>query len=232
MSYSDSIQMGKNKVYFISGLGADRTVFNKLDLSFCEPVFLDWITPLKNESLQHYSLRLAEGIQEPDATIVGLSMGGMIASEIVKVNPGMRAIIISSNRSAKEFPAYTRFLIKYLPAYRLTTKRIMRIIFPVTCWFLGAQSKEDKEHLWKMIDRRDINFIKWCIWAIGRWQLDTTPPNVVHIHGTADNLLPYRKVHADHTVPGGTHLMVRNKPKELSELLKKVVNARFSGNIR
>jgi pimeloyl-ACP methyl ester carboxylesterase len=211
------------KVYFISGLGADRTVFDQLDLSFCEPVFLDWIEPLKKESLQHYALRLAEGIKEPDAIVVGLSMGGMMASEIAKANPSIKAIIISSNKSAKEFPSFTRFSIKYFPLYQLTTKWILRIIFPITCWFLGAKDKQDKEHLWRMIERRDMAFIKWCIWAIGRWQLDAAQPNVVHIHGTADNLLPYRYVHPEHTIKGGTHLMVRNRAKEISELLRSLI---------
>jgi pimeloyl-ACP methyl ester carboxylesterase len=210
-------------VYFISGLGADRTVFDRLDLSFCEPVFLDWIPPLKKESLRHYALRLAEKIKEPDATIVGLSMGGMMASEIVKANPRMKAIIISSNKSGKEFPGITRFSIKYLPLYRLTTKWILRLIFPVTCWVLGADNKEDKTHLWNMIDRRDMSFIKWCIWAIGRWQPGESPRNVIHVHGTADNLLPYRYVQPHHTIKGGTHLMVRNRAREVSELLRSIV---------
>jgi len=212
----------KKKVYFISGLGADRTVFNKLDLSFCEPIFLDWITPLKKESLQHYALRLAETIKEPDATIVGLSMGGMIASEIAKVNPAMKAIIISSNRTAKEFPKYTRFITKYIPVYQLTTKPIMRLIFPITCWVLGAASKTDRDHLWAVIERTNIKFVKWCIWTIARWRLPEPQPNVIHIHGSADRLLPYHYVHADHTINGGGHLMIMNRAAEISELLKKL----------
>ena len=210
------------KVYFISGLGADRTVFNKLDLSFCEPVFLDWITPHKKESLRDYALRLSSKIEEPDATIIGLSMGGMMASEIVKENPGMKAIIISSNRIAKEFPPYTRFSIKYLPLYQLTTKTILRIIFPMTCWVMGAKSKTDKKHLWSVISRVDLSFVKWCIWSIGRWNLKTPQPNVIHIHGSSDNLLPYRYVKPDYTIPGGGHLMVMNKAADISALLKKL----------
>ncbi len=211
----------KKKVYFISGLGADRTVFKNLDLSFCEPVFLDWITPLKKESLQHYALRLAEGIKEPDATIVGLSMGGMMACEIAKANPAMKVVIVSSNRCAKEFPKYTRLLSKYFPVYQLTTKMIMRIIFPVSSWFLGAETKADRKHLFGVIDRTDLSFVKWCIWAISRWHSQEPKPNVIHIHGTADRLLPFHYVHPDYTIKGGGHLMIMNRAKEISDLLKK-----------
>ncbi len=212
------------KVYLISGLGADRTVFSKLDLSFCEPVFLDWIEPHKKESLRSYALRLSEKITEPDATIIGLSMGGMIASEIVKAHPAMKAVIISSNRTAKEFPFYTRFSIKYLPLYKFTTKTIMRLIFPINCWTLGAESEADKKHLRGVIERTNLPFVKWCIWSIGRWDLTEPQPNVVHIHGSADHLLPYRYVKPDYTIKGGGHLMIMNRAKELSELLRKVLD--------
>ena len=211
------------KIYLISGLGADSSVFSRLDLSFCQPVFLDWITPLENESLRFYALRLAEKIAEPDAQIVGLSMGGMIASEIVAANPGMRAIIISSNRTAKEFPGYTRATAKYFPVYQLTTKWIMRLVFPIHSWVLGAESRKDREHLRRVIERVDLEFVKWCIWAIVRWDREEAPANLIHIHGTADRLLPHRFVNPDISIRGAGHLMILNRAREISELLKKLV---------
>jgi pimeloyl-ACP methyl ester carboxylesterase len=210
------------KVYFISGLGADRTVFRNLDLSFCEPVFLDWIPPLKKESLKDYALRLSEAITEPDATIVGLSLGGMMATEIVKAKPAMKAIIISSNRGSKEFPFYSRFFIRYLPLYKLVTKRIMMLIFPVSAWLLGAGTKEERQLLKDVIHRTNIHFVKWSIWALGRWKHEDVQPNVIHIHGSGDKLLPYRYVKPDHTIDKGGHLMVRNRAAEVSALLRKL----------
>ncbi|HLG39082.1 MAG TPA: hypothetical protein VI461_05410, partial [Chitinophagaceae bacterium] len=66
------------KVYFISGLGGDKRVFSFLDLSFCEPVFIEWIKPLKKESLESYALRLRNQIPEKNPVIVGVSLGGMM----------------------------------------------------------------------------------------------------------------------------------------------------------
>ncbi len=210
------------KVYFISGLGADRSVFQGLDLSFCEPVFLDWIKPLNNESLKDYALRMAASIREPDATIVGLSLGGMMATEIVKAHPLMKAIIVSSNRTSKEFPFYSRFLIRYLPLYKLTSKRLLLIIFPIVAWFLGARTREQKKTLKGVMQRSNIPFVKWCIWTMARWKHEDVQQNVIHIHGTADKLLPYRYVRPDYTIDKGEHLMIRNRPEELSALLKKL----------
>jgi pimeloyl-ACP methyl ester carboxylesterase len=212
------------KVYFISGLGADRSVYEALDLSFCEPFFLDWIEPLKNESLKDYALRLAKPVTESDATIVGLSLGGMMATEIVKGNPGMKAIIISSNRTSKEFPAYSRFLAKYLPLYRLLNRTILMTIFPIAAWLLGAKTKDQKKLLRGVFERTNIPFIKWSIGAIVRWDHTDVQPNVIHIHGTADKVLPYRNVHADHTINKGEHFMIRNRPQEISVLLRKLCN--------
>jgi pimeloyl-ACP methyl ester carboxylesterase len=73
-----------NKVYFISGLCADKRAFSFLNLSFCEPVFINWIQPLKNESLSAYALRLKEQIRDDNPIIVGVSFGGMLATEMAK----------------------------------------------------------------------------------------------------------------------------------------------------
>ncbi|HQV56104.1 MAG TPA: alpha/beta hydrolase, partial [Chitinophagaceae bacterium] len=84
------------KVYFISGLGADKRAFSFLDLSFCEPIFIDWIKPVDNESLYQYAMRLKEQINEPSPIIVGVSFGGMLATEIAKSDASAKVIIISS----------------------------------------------------------------------------------------------------------------------------------------
>jgi hypothetical protein len=101
-------------------------------------------------------------------------------------------------------------------------KPIMMWIFPAMAWFLGAKTKEQKRLLKGVIQRTDIAFVKWCIWAIARWQHHTHEPNVIHVHGTSDKLLPYRYVKPDHVIKNGEHLMIRNRPAEMSQLLKQL----------
>ena len=65
-------------VYFISGLGADRRAFEKINLPERFSIHhLDWIQHNQGESLNDYAKRLAATIDttQPFA-IVGLSMGG------------------------------------------------------------------------------------------------------------------------------------------------------------
>ncbi len=106
------------KVYFISGLGADDRVFRQLNLPGIEPVYLNWITPIKNESIESYAGRMAEKITESNPVIVGLSFGGMIGMEIAKLIPVKKLILISSAKGEKELPPY--FLMgRSVPLYKL-----------------------------------------------------------------------------------------------------------------
>jgi pimeloyl-ACP methyl ester carboxylesterase len=205
------------KVYFISGLGADKRAFSFLDLSFCEPVFIDWISPVKKESLKDYALRLREQIREEQPTIVGVSFGGMLATEMAKADGQVKAIIIASNKSAREFPAYLR-IGKYFPVYKWLPGKLLKS--GRFSWILGPQGEEQKKLVRTIVADADATFLRWAIDAILNWNETSIPPNVKHIHGTADRLLPFRYVKADFIIEGGTHLMSLNKPDEISAVLR------------
>ena len=209
------------KVYFLSGLGADKRAFSVLDLSFCEPVFIDWIKPLPGESLVHYATRLRQEILEEHPSIVGVSFGGLLACEMAKTDPLMKVIIIASNKSANEFPYYLR-LGKYFPVYRWLPEKLIKSGKSLS-WVLGVKDKAQRKLLSDIVADIDPSFLKWSIHAILHWQEKNAPGNVTHIHGTADKLLPFRYVKADYKIQGGTHLISINKPKEISSLLQKLV---------
>ncbi len=214
------------KVYFISGLGADKRVFSFLDLSFCEPVFIDWITPFKKESLEGYALRLREQIKEDAPIIIGISFGGMLVTEMAKADPKIKAVIISSNKLSSEFPSLFR-AGKYLPVHKLLPAMLLR---KGALWFrvmLGAKGSGQKKMLEQILQDTDTRFLKWAIGAILSWKNKTIPGNLIHIHGTADRLLPYKLVTADHTITNGTHVMPMDDHEEISILLKKLILTRL-----
>ena len=93
-------------VYFISGLGADRQAFEKIHLPGQYAIrHLDWIKHKKRESLSDYAKRLAASIDttKPFA-LVGLSMGGMIATAMTQFLSPCKTILISSLGCTREFP--------------------------------------------------------------------------------------------------------------------------------
>lgn len=210
------------KVYFISGLGADQRIFSYLDLSFCEPVFIDWISPLKNESLENYALRLRQQIPENDPTIVGISFGGMLTVEMAKKNPAAKAIILSSNKTKKELPFYFK-PVRYLPVYKWGSAGSSKKIALLFSSILGGKNAEEKNLLRQIIRESDVAFVRWAISAILNWKNNTIPGNLIHIHGSADKLLPVRYVKTDHVIEGGSHVMTLDKHAEISRLLKVLI---------
>ena len=206
-------------VYFISGLGATKRSFQFLDLSFCNPVFVDWIEPLKKESLASYAIRLRETIPDEKPLIVGLSFGGMLAAEMARADPNAKAILISSNKTSAEFPAYLR-VGKYVPAYKWLPDVIVKNSKYFFQWIFGAKGKEQQAVQLLILKETDMKFTNAAIDMILRWKTRVAVPNIIHIHGTADKLLPYRKVKADYTIKGGTHLMVMDNGREISDILK------------
>ncbi|MFI5130571.1 MAG: alpha/beta hydrolase [Chitinophagales bacterium] len=210
------------KVYFISGLGADKRVFSFLDLSFCEPIYIDWIDPLKKESLESYALRLRNSILQTDPVIVGISFGGMLATEMAKADPKVKAIIISSNKTADEFPTYLR-IGKYLPIYKWMPGKVMKQSAYIIKWVFGRNGKEQKRVFLEIVRDTNPDFVKWAITSILNWKNREVPKNLIHLHGTADRLLPHRFVKADHLVKGGNHVMPMDSHEEVSALLRELI---------
>ncbi|UZR94880.1 hypothetical protein [Chondrinema litorale] len=109
------------KIYAISGLGADERVFKYLKLD-CELIPLHWIKPQKNESIESYALRLSKNIDTKQETfgILGVSFGGLIATEITKVlNPKFTILISSAETKGELRSIYRVFgkthLIRLIP---------------------------------------------------------------------------------------------------------------------
>lgn len=214
-------------MYFISGLGADKRAFSFLDLSFCEPIFIDWIPPLKRESLPAYAARLKEQIKDVNPIIVGVSFGGMLATEMAKADLSVKAILISSNKIKKEFPGIL-MIGKYIPVYKWIPSSLLKRASLFRRLFFGPKGERQKKIFHQILNDSDTRFTKWAVSAILHWENKIIPGNIIHIHGSSDRLLPYRLVKADYTVNKGTHLMVMNHPVEISALLKKIITTNNS----
>lgn len=207
-----------NKVYFISGLGADKRSFGFLNLSFCKAQFVEWLTPLPNETLSSYAARLFTSINDEEATIVGLSFGGMLATEMAKQHPKAKVIIISSAKTYREVPAYLRFW-RYFPVYKFFSNNRMKDSGKLVLKILGAKGAEQIKVQHEILNSSDPSFTRWAMNAILTWDNTDVPANVVHIHGTADKLLPYRFVKAHYPITNGEHLMIMDNADEISALL-------------
>ena len=208
-------------IYFISGLGADERAFRLISLPGYEIHNISWVEPLENENLKSYSIRLAEQITTEDPIIIGLSFGGIIAQEIAKHIKTKKVIIISSLKSRKELP------LLYKIAGILRLNRIIPSFFFkkstfITDIFFGAKGKSDKMLLKNILSSTDTKFLMWAIENALHWNPENTP-DIIHIHGTKDKIIPIRYVKPDHIINDGGHLMVLNKAREVSSLLQELL---------
>ena len=211
------------KAYFISGLGAGKKAFQRIKLpeSF-EPVYLDWIAPEKDESLRNYARRFSSLIKNDDAfVLIGLSFGGMLASEIARLRNPMKTIIISSIGCANELPWYFKRagrigLHRAVPIKLLKAGTIIKNM-------IGAASKEDKAIIIDYAKFADPALVRWSLHAIVNWDQYQRLPGIIHLHGSKDLMLPLRYTQPDYIIKDGGHLMVFNKADEVNRILNEVL---------
>lgn len=219
----------KMKVYFLSGLGADKTVFQLLDLEDYEPVYIEWIDPLKRESLPHYASRIKEMFIPKNAVIIGLSFGGMLAIEMAKSNPDLKVILLSSAKVKSELPYYFN-IGKWLPLHRIATPVLQKNTMLHMKWLFGLKAKPAIKIYEDLIKNSNSKFNAWAIESILAWKNTQMVSNAFHIHGTADKVLPLRNIKADWVVKNGGHLMLLEKPGLISDILIEIIRNFSSHN--
>jgi pimeloyl-ACP methyl ester carboxylesterase len=208
------------EIYLLSGLGADKRVFDFVDLSGFKLNHVDWIDPADNESIENYAKRLLGQIGTERPTIIGVSFGGMVTVEIAKQIDTEKVILISSAKTRFDIPVYFR-IIGQLGLNKLVPSRIFKTVNSLTYWFFGTTTKKEKELLKAIIKETDRKFLSWAIDKIVNWRNTTSLTNLTHIHGTDDKILPFKT--ADIKVFNGGHLMIINKGNDISGLIRQIL---------
>jgi pimeloyl-ACP methyl ester carboxylesterase len=201
-------------MYLLGGLGADSRVFNYLDLSGFETVFIDWIDVLPSETIESYAQRLSERIQHPNPLLVGVSFGGMIAVEISRKVKIEKVILISS---ATTIPWYLKLAGGLRLQFLVPPKVLIRFEL-LTFWLFGVSQPEEQQLLRRIIRDTNESFLKWAIKRILEWNPDISKHDVIKIHGSNDRLLPPSS-HVDFLIKGGGHFMIVTRAKEISLIL-------------
>ncbi|MGV3631652.1 MAG: alpha/beta hydrolase [Bacteroidota bacterium] len=210
--------MDKN-IYILSGLGADERVFQKLDFGEYTPRFIQWTEPLKKESISAYATRLLEQIDTKNPILLGLSFGGMMAIEISKLIPCKQLILLSSAKNRFEIPFYYRWIGK-LNLHKLVPASLLKWPNSFSNWFFGAHSALEKHLLKLILIETSPNYLKWAVDQVLNWENTYLPPDLVHIHGDKDHVLPVRYVQCDIRIKDGGHFMLLNKAKEISGIIQ------------
>jgi len=208
------------RLYQISGLGANEKVFQYLRLNpDLEVINIPWLQPEKEETLEHYSERMAEKINpDEDFTLMGVSFGGIIVQEMNRfLNPKLN-ILISTVKSREELPLYMKFssrtsLHKLIPPKFISSGN--GISYTLFRKLYNVRMPDINE----FFEFRDPYYLKWSMDRIVNWKNNVKMKNYVHYHGNKDLVFPFSKIRNAVQIEGGTHVMIMVKAKKLSRLI-------------
>jgi pimeloyl-ACP methyl ester carboxylesterase len=210
-------------LFLIPGLGADCRIYKNIDLHDYKVVHVEWVDPDKSDTLSSYAQKLIDKYQiTPQSTVIGNSLGGMLAIEIAKKVELSKVILISSIKTANEAPLSFK-MFRYVPLARTIPSKLIASAKFVIKLVFGKMSENDQDLFVNMLKNTSPAFIKWAKKAILYWDNQTVPKNVYHIIGDTDNIFPYKRIKGATIVKGGTHIMIFDRAKEINSWLKEIL---------
>jgi pimeloyl-ACP methyl ester carboxylesterase len=217
----------KQKIFIFSGLGADHRVFHKMNFPGFEPVYIHWLEPFKNETIQDYAKRISKQITEPNPIVIGISFGGMMAIEVSKFLPFHKLVLIASAKTKYELPILYRVLGMLKVPFFFPMKWLKKSN-RLSYFVFGVSSKEDQKILDAIYHDTSPNYLRWALNSVCTWQNKDenwntfpTQENFIHIHGTNDRILYYSNIKNAIPIPKGGHLLPLTETQKLEELILK-----------
>ena len=216
--------MNKIPVYFMPGLAASATIFERIELpkETFEVYLLEWFVPEKQETLQSYALKMAEKVTHKDAVLIGVSFGGILVQEMAQFLILKKIIIVSSVKSNTELPRRMK-LAKTTKAYKLLPTSLLGNLELLIKYAFGDVIKQRLKLYERYLHMRNKEYLDWAIEQVICWNRVEVDPNVIHIHGDEDEVFPSKNIKNFVNVKRGTHLMILNRYKWFNQNLPKII---------
>ena len=218
--------MQNKKLYLLPGLAFDYRIFQHLDLEGYDVKFINWIDPLKNESIRDYSSRLAEKIDvSQPVVLIGHSFGGVISQEIARLLEIEKIILISSIKSKQE-NAMNLKAVAPLGLHKMIGKELILKTFPLWSKAHGYEVEEEQMLFKDMIARQSDYYFEWSLRQLSLWEgVDGLKTPIVQIHGDKDKTFPIHLIeNPTAVVKNAGHFMVYKQPEIISGLIKDHLN--------
>lgn len=218
------MKMEKVHVYFMPGLAASSTIFERIHLPVdqFEIHLLEWFIPSEKQSLKEYAKKMAEQVTYDNSVLVGVSFGGILVQEMKQFLNLKKVIIISSVKSNKEFPRRLK-MAKATKAYKLIPMSLFENIENLTKYAFGDFVKQRVKLYEKFLSVRDKTYLNWAVEQVVLWDRTEADPEIIHIQGVEDEVFPIKNIKNCIAVNGGKHIMILNKYKWLNENLPKIM---------
>jgi esterase/lipase len=216
--------MSKIHVYFMPGLAASSLIFERIKLPTdqFETHLLDWFMPLPSQSLEDYAKQMAEKVTHQNPVLIGVSFGGVLVQEMSKFLKPKKVIIISSVKSNKELPQRMK-IAKTTKAYKLFPTGLAQNLEVLSKFAFGSVIKQRLKLYEKYMSMRDKAYLDWSIEQIINWSRVEADPEVIHIHGDADEVFPVKNIKNYIPVKGATHIMILSRFKWFNANLPEII---------
>ncbi|MBL7911892.1 MAG: alpha/beta hydrolase [Bacteroidia bacterium] len=179
--------------------------------------------PEKGISMKDYALILKKQIDTAsNYSFIGVSIGGMLCSELADVLQPKKTIIISSAKCRKELPFRYRFQ-KSIPIYKLFPKGAIKFGARMLQPIVEPDRNKNKTTFKSMLKNKNSKFLKRTVNMIIRWDKKTYNKNIIHIHGTKDHTLPIQKTKPTVVIEKGSHMMTLTRGKEIEKILNSLL---------
>lgn len=211
-------------IYLLSGIGSDERIFTYINCPegyTCS--YIQYTIPAEGATMEGYARQLAEQINTAEPfSLIGVSLGGMLAVEMSHFLQPEQTIIISSACTAQELPLRYR-IQKRVPVYRLFTGNMLQQSSYAAQTIAEPDRRQEAAVCNAMLHDKDPVFLERSLAMTIEWDREQCDAAVVHIHGSKDHTIPLRHTDADIIVAGGSHMMTLTSGKMLNNLLQSVI---------
>lgn len=205
-------------IYCFSGLGVDARAFKKIDLPEAKLIHVPWIHFQRNESMESYAKRLFETVSpEKGSLLIGVSFGGMIANEWLKLQDFEQVVLISSATHRAQIPLGFHMLGR-LGLYRIVGLRTLLRFKGLVFHFFGVKEGKDKKLLLEILRDTDPQFVRDALHAILHWQPQQIE-QAISIHGTEDRLIRC-PANVSLLLEGGGHFSILTHGAEITNFIR------------
>lgn len=210
-------------VYLLSGQGSDERIFKNLSFDSAYNIrYLPYLLPEEDENMHDFAYRMSKQIDTTSPfVIIGVSLGGMIATEMTSFISPEKVILLSSASSSDEIPKQYSFFRK-----SALHKEIPAWVFKNATYILQPSYEPDRNFeratCQDMIKDKNALFMKRATHLIVTWtrtEAENAGKSIVQIHGDIDHTLPIKNITADYIIKNGSHMMTLMNAVEISDLL-------------
>ena len=209
--------------YLMPGMGANQRIFEFLSLSDRFDInFLSWIPPKKNESLEHYAKRMCKRVKHQNPILIGVSFGGVLIQEMARQMDCQKIIIISSVKSNQELPKHMK-LAQLTNAHPLLPTQWIKNIETFALFVFGDGIQLRLDHYKKYLTERYPEYLSWSIERLVKWNRNSPPKDIIHIHGTQDSVFPIKNIQNPLIKIDGDHAIILTKSDWFNKNLPKIL---------